>query len=380
MKYQMKLKKSQKSKDIKVVVAMSGGVDSSVSAALLKEAGYDVRGVFMRCWNPNDFVPGQCTVEEDEHWARKVAHFLGIPFEAVDLVAEYKKLVIDYFIKEYRAGRTPNPDIMCNDQIKFGVFFDKAINDFKAGYIATGHYARLQQTTQPSHEAMAGTASNEQRTAKLLKGKDLDKDQTYFLYRVKAEQLAHTMFPIGEYVKKDVRKLARKFNLPNADKKDSQGLCFIGKVDVNKFLKEYIPQKKGIVITTKGKKIGEHEGVQYYTIGQRKGIGIGGGIPYYVVGKDIKTNILTVGSKYDENLFANQLTIENISWVSGKPKLPKKYQASIRYRQEPQEVKITENFDGSLRLNFKEPQRAVTSGQSAVIYDGDVVLGGGIIV
>jgi len=237
-----------------------------------------------------------------------------------------------------------------------------------------------QRTTQPSHEAMAGTASNEKRTAKLLKGKDLDKDQTYFLYRVKAEQLAHTMFPIGEYVKKDVRKLARKFNLPNADKKDSQGLCFIGKVDVNKFLKEYIPQKKGIVITTKGKKIGEHEGVQYYTIGQRKGIGIGGGIPYYVVGKDIKTNILTVGSKYDENLFANQLTIENISWVSGKPKLPKKYQASIRYRQEPQEVKITENFDGSLRLNFKEPQRAVTSGQSAVIYDGDVVLGGGIIV
>ena len=365
----MKLKKLKKNKDIKVVVAMRGGVDSSVSAALLKESGYDVRGVFMRCWNPNDFVPGECTAEEDEHWARKVAHFLGIPFETVDLVAEYKKQVIDYFIEEYKKGRTPNPDIMCNDQIKFGVFFDKATNDFKADYIATGHYARLQQTT-----------SSEQRKAKLLKGKDLDKDQTYFLYRVKEEQLAHTMFPIGEYIKKDVRKLARKFNLPNADKKDSQGLCFIGKVDVNKFLKEYIPQKKGIVITTKGKKIGEHEGAQYYTIGQRKGIGIGGGIPYYVVDKDIKTNTLVVGTKYDEKLFADQLTIENISWVSGKPKLPKKYQASIRYRQEPQEVKITENFDGSLRLNFKEPQRAVTSGQSAVIYDGDVVLGGGIII
>ena len=364
----MKLKKFQENKNIKVIVAMSGGVDSSVSAALLKEAGYDVRGVFMRCWDPNEFVPGQCTVEEDEYWARKVAQFLGIPFNAVDLVKEYKEKVIDYFIAEYKAGRTPNPDVMCNDQIKFGVFFDKMVNEFGADYMATGHYARLQRTT-----------NNEQRIVKLLKGKDSNKDQTYFLYRVKEEQLARTMFPIGEYTKKEVRELARKFDLPNYDKKDSQGICFIGKIDVAEFLKKYIPQKKCVIATTDGKKIGEHEGVQYYTIGQRKGIGIGGGVPYYVVDKNIKTNTLVVGVKYAEELLTNQLTIEDVNWISKKPKLPGKYEASIRYRQEPQEVEVSESKNGYLQLNFKNPQRAVTSGQSAVIYDGDVVLGGGII-
>ena len=365
---------------MKVVVAMSGGVDSSVSAVLLKEAGYDVRGVFMRCWNPNDFIPGQCTVEEDEYWARKVAHFLGIPFETVDLVKEYKEKVIDYFIKEYKAGRTPNPDIMCNNQIKFGVFFDKVINEFGADYMATGHYARVVTELKTQNSKLKTTTKNPKtQTVKLLKGADPDKDQTYFLYRVGGEQLARTMFPVGDYTKKEVRELAKKFSLPNFDKKDSQGICFIGKVNVQEFLKERIPQRKGIVVTTGGKMVGEHEGVQYYTIGQRKGIGIGGGMPYYVVDKDIKNNKLIVGPKYDENLFARQLTLENISWINGKPKLPGKYQSSIRYRQEPQDVGVKENTEGSLRLNFKNPQRAITSGQSAVIYKGDVVLGGGII-
>jgi len=373
----MKLKKSKKNKDVKVVVAMSGGVDSSVSAALLKEAGYNVVGVFMRCWNPNDFVPGQCTVEEDEHWARKVAHFLGIEFHSIDLVKEYRERVIDYFIREYRAGRTPNPDIMCNNQIKFGVFFDKAMDEFNADYIATGHYARVM--TGVKSQKLKIKSKNKNQRVQLLKGVDPDKDQTYFLYKVGEEQLARTMFPIGEYTKKEVRELAKKFNLPNFDKKDSQGICFIGKVDVTEFLKEYIPPKKGPVVTTKGEKIGEHEGVHYYTIGQRKGIGIGGGMPYYVVDKNMKTNTLVVGPKYAKELLANEAIVQDVSWIGGKPKLPGKYEASIRYRQEPQEVEVKEKPDGSLLLNFKNPQRAITSGQSAVIYDKDVVLGGGVI-
>lgn len=365
---------------------MSGGVDSSVSAALLKEAGYDVVGVFMRCWSVRSgIMPEECSAEEDEHWARRAAFALNIPFYSVDLVREYKNRVVDYFVSEYRAGRTPNPDVMCNEQIKFGVFFDKAINDFGADYIATGHYARLRRE---------GTRNKEQGTSKnlktanyslptthcqLLKGIDKNKDQTYFLYRVGQAQLAKTLFPIGELTKPQVRKLAHKFDLPNADKKDSQGICFIGEVDVRKFLKQYIPQKEGVVVTTKGKCVGKHEGVQYYTIGQRKGIGIGGGMPYYVIDKDIKTNTLVVGPKYDDDLFCNKLKLENINWISGKPKMPKNYQASIRYRQEPQDARVSENSDGSLILEFKNPQRAVTSGQSAVIYDGDIVLGGGII-
>ena len=369
----------------RVVVAMSGGVDSSVSAALLKESGYDVMGIFMRCWNINDFVPGECTAEEDEYWARRAASALDIPFYSVDFVQEYKNRVVDYFVSEYRAGRTPNPDVMCNDQIKFGVFFDKAMSDFGADYIATGHYARLRRE---------GTSNKEQVKSKnlkttnyslstthcqLLKGIDKNKDQTYFLYRVGHKQLAKTIFPIGELTKPQVRKLAHKFGLPNAEKKDSQGLCFIGKIDVRKFLEEYIPQKEGVVITTSGATVGKHEGVQYYTIGQRKGIGIGGGVPYYVIDKDVETNILVVGSRYDDGLFCDRLTLENINWISGRPKMPKNYQASIRYRQEVQDVKVLENSDGSLMLEFSEPQRAITSGQSAVIYDGDIVLGGGII-
>ena len=353
----------------KVIVAMSGGVDSSVSAALLKEAGYDVTGVFMRCWNINDFVPGECSAEEDEYWARRAAFALNIPFYSVDLVQEYKNRIVDYFVSGYRAGRTPNPDVMCNDQIKFGVFLDKAIGDFGADYIATGHYARITSTTynpQPT-------------THQLLKGFDKNKDQTYFLHRVGQAQLAKTLFPIGELTKPQVRELARKFNLPNADKKDSQGLCFIGKIDVRKFLEQYIPQKEGVVVTTTGERVGKHEGVQYYTIGQRKGIGIGGGMPYYVVDKNIKTNTLVVGTRYDDGLFCDKLTVENINWISGRPKMSGNYQASIRYRQEPQDVKLSESSGNSLMLKFSEPQRAITSGQSAVIYDGDIVLGGGII-
>ena len=348
----------------KVVVAMSGGVDSAVSAALLKEAGYQVTGVFMKCWSAEDSATGVCTAEEDAYWARRVAASLNIPFYSVDLVKEYKERIVDYFVSEYKAGRTPNPDVMCNNEIKFGVFYDKAIEHFNADYVATGHYARIR---------------HDEDGTKLLRGLDKNKDQTYFLHRVPGEKLKKVMFPIGEYTKPEVRELAKKFNLPNAEKKDSQGLCFIGKVDVGDFLKKYIPTKPGAIMTADGKKIGEHEGVQYYTVGQRKGIGVGGGIPYYVIKKDIETNTLVVGTQYDEKLFENSLLLQDTAWVNDGADLPVNVQASIRYRQEPQDAVLEKDKNG-FTLKFAESQRAITSGQSAVIYKGEEVLGGGIIV
>lgn len=349
----------------KVVVGMSGGVDSSVSAALLKKAGFDVIGAFMRCWNVDDFTAGECTAEEDEYWARRAAATIGIPFYSFGLVAEYKKRVVDYFVREYRAGRTPNPDVMCNEQIKFGVFFDKVINELGADYMATGHYARVQHTP-------AGV--------RLLKGVDPNKDQTYFLHRLGEDKLARIMFPIGGYPKPEVRSMARTFRLPNAEKKDSQGLCFIGKIDIQQFLAEYIEQKEGDIVTTRGDLIGRHEGIHNYTIGQRRGIRIGGGIPYYVVAKDIPSNTIIVGTEYDRALFSKSLRITDVSWVNQKPDLTRDFQANIRYRQEPEPVILKEGDDGEFILEFDNAQRAVTSGQSAVLYDGEEVLGGGVIV
>ena len=345
----------------RVICAMSGGVDSSVSAALLKKAGFDVTGVFMKCWSEDEVKTGVCTAEEDERYARMAAAKIGIPFYSVDLVREYKQKVVDYFTSGYAAGRTPNPDVMCNREIKFGVFYDWAIEEFGADCIATGHYARLSGL-------------------RLLKGKDPDKDQSYFLWAVDREKLKNVLFPIGDYKKSKVRKLARKFGLPNAERKDSQGICFIGKVNVGNFLHEYIEDKPGAIVNAKGEKVGEHAGLHFYTLGQRRGINIGGGPPYFVARKDYEENNLVVAREYDDELFQDSLVASGMNWMRGEPKLPFHCKAKIRYRQPDQDAIIrNEDVSGNLSVEFKKPQRAVTSGQSIVFYKKDELIGGGII-
>jgi len=369
----------------RVFVAMSGGVDSSVAAALLKEEGYDVTGVFMKNWSDSSFFKDKtmCPWVEDQEDARKAAAVLGIPFYTFNFEKEYRDRVVKYMLDGYKKGITPNPDVMCNKEIKFGIFFKKAL-ELGADFVATGHYARVRAIT--NYELRI-------TNYELLRGADLNKDQSYFLWTLTKEQLAKTLFPIGECKKPEVRAMAKKFGLANAEKKDSQGLCFVGELDVFEFLKSKIKPKRGKILTVGGKEVGEHEGVMFYTIGQRHGIGSpGGGTPYYVVTKDIKKNILYVAEgKEDKSLYKNELTVAGAHWISGiKPKLPLKCEARIRYRQPLQEARIT-NYELRIKnktiihnskfiIQFKEPQRAVTPGQSVVFYDGDMILGGGVIV
>ncbi len=355
----------------KIIVAMSGGVDSSVSAALLNEGGFSVTGVFMKCWSEDEVKTGVCTAEEDERYARMAAAKIGIPFYSVDFVREYKQKVVDYFTAEYAAGRTPNPDVMCNREIKFGVFYDWAMKEFGADYIATGHYSRLRRQTPNSKS----------QPPKLLKGKDTDKDQSYFLWAVDREKLRNVLFPVGDYKKAEVRKLARKFGLPNAERKDSQGICFIGKVNVGNFLHEYIEDKPGDIRNTGGEKIGEHAGLHFYTVGQRRGINIGGGPPYYVARKNRAANALIVAREHDDELFQDSLVACNVNWISQKPKFLFRCKAKIRYRQPDQDaIIISEDKNGNLRVEFDEPQRAVTPGQSIVFYKGEELMAGGVIL
>lgn len=464
----------------KVVVAMSGGVDSSVSAALLKEQGYDVIGVFMRVWSEGD----QCPWIEDQFEARRAAEHLGIPLYTINLEKEYKKAVVDYFFREYAGGRTPNPDVLCNSEIKFGVFLKRML-EMGADCIATGHYARLSNwLKQPSSESIlassgdsAGSARStdlphttggvgampdqpprasslghafaKQNSFNLLRGLDPKKDQTYFLWKLTQDQLKHIIFPVGGYTKSHVRVLAKKFGLPNANRKDSQGICFIGPVDIQEFLKTRLPVKVGKVITTDGQPVGEHEGVWFYTIGQRHGwvpvtpssdlaargsdrfapsgqatsharsnpqsvteliqgqvfslrhrlVSIEKNRPaLYVVDKDLKNNMLIVGQTDDPKLWARGMTLTNVHWLvklkvsderseeraerkrSGgmqtqKPKL----QCQIRYQQKPIGCQINNLNQDQVEVRFNEPIRAVTPGQSAVFYSGDILLGGGVI-
>lgn len=358
------------------MVALSGGVDSSVTCALLKERGFEVEAMFMKNWTPRSEAEGlmMCPLKADEKDARAVAAQLGIKLSVVSFEKEYRRDVVDYLFKEYQAGRTPNPDVLCNSKIKFKVFLEKSL-ERGADYVATGHYVRKLKTQ----------SSKLKTFYQLLKGIDPNKDQSYFLYQITQEQLAKCLFPIGEYEKPQVREMAQKFGLITAKKPDSQGICFVGEVEMKQFLKQRIKPRKGDIITIDGKKIGEHEGVWYYTIGQRRGIGVGGGMPFYVVEKDLKNNRLIVarGDK-DDALFKKEMIVDEVHWISGgEPKLPLKCAVKIRYRQEEQGCVVQRNKEAKKQRSkviFKVKQRAVTPGQFAVFYQGEVCLGGGKIL
>ncbi len=359
----------------KVFVGMSGGVDSSVSAALLKEQGYDVTGVFIKVWQPEFF---ECTWRQDRMDAMRVCAKLDIPFVTLNLEDEYKREVVDYMIREYKEGKTPNPDVMCNKYVKFGGFFDWAMLQ-GADYVATGHYARVA-------EGCGLDADKRRKIFKLLAGDDKNKDQTYFLWTLTQKQLSKTFFPIGDIEKPQVRRLAKKYNLSTSAKKDSQGLCFIGKIDIKDFLKNYIEEKKGDVLSDKGEVIGTHDGAFYLTVGQRHSFTVNkktpNDNPYYIIEKDLKNNTITVSNDVLKVDFIekNEVVLRDINWTLGEePDFSKKYKARIRYRQ-PLEDCIIQKENNQIKLTFDKPQKSITSGQSAVIYDGEVCLGGGIIV
>lgn len=354
-----KTKKNTLNKEHKrVFVGMSGGVDSSVAALLLKQRGYEVVGCFIKGWYPSGFY---CSWREDRRDAMRICAKLDIPFITIDAEKEYKKEVVDYMVSEFKSGRTPNPDVMCNKYIKFGIFLNQA-NKMGADFIATGHYVKM-------------------KGGKLFIASDLNKDQSYFLWTLTQKQLKDCMFPLGDLTKPEVKAIARKNHFDTADKAESMGVCFIGEFNINDFLKKHIKPKKGKIVTDSGKIIGEHEGVAFYTIGQRHGFSGGGGVPYYIVAKDIKKNILTVSDKAGEvDFYKKEVELTNVNWISGeKPKENKMYQARIRYRQELQKCKI-KIIGKKVRVNFLTPQRAITAGQSLVIYDGKTMLGGGVIL
>lgn len=351
----------------RVVLGMSGGVDSSVAAILLKEAGYEVIGVFMKNWEEKD-ENGVCMSDIDYEDVISVAEQLEIPYYSVNFVKEYWDRVFEYFLSEYRLARTPNPDVMCNKEIKFKAFLDYA-NKLGADYIATGHYARL--------------TTNEKGEKVLLRGVDNNKDQSYFLCGLNQKQLEKVLFPIGEYEKTEIRKIAEKYNLKTAKKKDSTGICFIGERNFNEFLSKYLPAKDGNIVDINGNILGSHHGLMYYTIGQRKGIGLGNtkegtGEPYFVVDKNVEKNELIVAQGDDNLLYSKGLIANKFNFIN-EIELPFRYTVKFRYRQNDVSAVIDKIEEDRYQIIFDEKQRAVTLGQIVVLYDGEKCLGGGII-
>lgn len=368
----------------KVLVGMSGGVDSSVTAALLLEQGYEVIGAFMKNWSGSVAGPqGQAACEaaaQDCGWkderrdAMRVAGKLGIPFLTFDFEKEYRRDVIEDLFREAAAGRTPNPDVLCNKYIKFDLFLREA-DKLGCDFVATGHYARIEgsEGSNGSEESKGSKG-----TWKLLAGIDPGKDQSYFLWAIKPSVLPRVLFPVGAMMKTAVRAKARELDLTVADKKDSVGICFVGEVAFAHFLRERLPRSPGPILTADGKELGTHDGLPFYTIGQREGLGLGGGVPYYVVGKDPTKNALIVSSNFDQALYRAELTAHSCNWFR-KPESGTVCQARIRYRQPLQKCRIEAISEQTIRVVFDEPQRAVTPGQSLVLYDGEEMIGGGII-
>src|SRR3954470_10775939 len=350
---------------MRVVVGMSGGVDSSVAALLLKREGYDVIGLFMKNWEDDD-SDEYCSTREDLIDAAAAADVIGIELAAVNFAAEYKDRVFAEFLREYAGGRTPNPDVLCNAEIKFRAFLDYAMR-LGAAKIATGHYARL-DTVDGGH--------------RLLRGKDAGKDQSYFLHRLTQEQLARVIFPVGELEKAEVRRIALEAGLPNHAKKDSTGICFLGERPFREFLNRYLPKAPGPIVDDQGRTLGEHMGLSFYTIGQRKGIGIGGaGEPWYVAGKDLAANKLVIVQGHDHPLLMKRsLAADDTSWIAGSaPGEQSARTAKTRYRQADAPCTLSRVLESEIKVDFALPQWAVTPGQSVVLYDGEACLGGGVI-
>lgn len=374
----------------RVYVGMSGGVDSSLTAALLVEQGYEVTGVYMKNWSQD--LPGmKCPWADDLADAKRVAVQLGIEFKVFDFEREYKQRVVDYMIDEYKLGRTPNPDIMCNQEVKFRLFLDAALAD-GADMIATGHYARilrgvpgeqsphLNRVSPTGVEDRVSDSNGEIAPARLGLAQDANKDQTYFLYRVTAEALSKTLFPLGDYTKAEVRQMAHERGLYTASKRDSQGICFVGQIGIREFLSQYVTTKPGDIIDAHTHVVlGRHDGAIYYTLGQRHGLDIGGGLPYYVVGKDMEKNEVYVSTNLnDAQIWQRELTLASLHWIHDRP--PEgNYRMRLRHRAPLLPIHLT--FQGNQAvLSLDEAQRAAAPGQSVVVYDGDVCIGGGIIV
>jgi tRNA-specific 2-thiouridylase len=352
----------------KVLVGLSGGVDSAVAAALVVEQGHEVAAGYMKNWINDEGIPGDCPWEQDIEDARDVAKTLGIEFRVIDLIDSYRERIVDYLIEGYRAGVTPNPDVWCNREMKFGIFLDYALaQGFER--VATGHYARRRDLTD-------GTAA-------IMRGADPNKDQSYFLALMTQHQAAHALFPTGEMLKPEVREVARRFNLPVSEKKDSQGICFLGQVKMSDFLRHYLPDSPGEIVDTSGKVLGEHRGLHLYTLGQRKGHGVASpreGMAYVVVGKDAGRNRLIVGwdNPGEGGLYASKCVVGTLSSLNEPIDSLRQAEAQPRYRSKAEPVMLETADDGRVLLHFKRPQRAIAAGQICAFYDGGRLLGGGV--